>query len=128
VVTLTGIPAAGGSHSPRVALASRLGGEGEVHVTLSGELDIATADRALRYVTSIIDRYRLPVAVDLSGLEFCDACGLGALVAMGRHADRAGCPLWLTSPPKLVVRMIRLTGLADMLPILAASPPAREAG
>lgn len=129
MATLTSIPA-GGRVAPdrRVALTSRLSGEGEAHITLSGELDIANADLALRYMTGIVDRYRLPVALDLSRLTFCDASGLGALAAIGRHAERAGCPLRLTSPPKLLIRMIRLTGLTDTLPILPASPPSREAG
>lgn len=116
MATLTGVPAAGRAPPPAVALSCDLAADGEVRVVLSGELDIATADLALRFVTGVIDRHRGPVALELAGLSFCDAAGLGALVAMSRHAERAGCLLYLLSPPRMLRRMVRLTGLDARLP------------
>jgi anti-anti-sigma factor len=107
-----------------LGLARRLTAAGEAMITVRGELDIATADSAVQYVTGTIDRYRAPIVLNLAGLEFCDARGLGALVAMRRHADEAGVSLWLCAPRRLLVRMIQLTGLAGRLPIRAARCPA----
>jgi hypothetical protein len=46
---------------------------GEAVASLGGELDIATADAAVSYVTQVIDRHHGPVIVDLTALGFCDA-------------------------------------------------------
>jgi anti-sigma B factor antagonist len=125
VAALTGIPAAGSVRPPAVAFSCALAADGAARVVLSGELDIATADLALRFVTGVIDRYRRPVALDLAGLSFCDAAGLGALVAMSRHAELAGSFLYLASPPRMLRRMIRLTGLEARLPVRLAAGNAR---
>jgi anti-anti-sigma regulatory factor len=42
---------------------------GEAVVGIGGELDIATAGAAVRYVTQIIDRHRGPVIADLAALR-----------------------------------------------------------
>ena len=63
---------------------------GEAVVDICGELDIATAEVAVRYVRHVIDRHHGPVIADLAALGFCDASGLGALVRMARYAEQAG--------------------------------------
>ena len=56
----------------------------EVTLTLAGELDFATAERAFGYVQDAIGRHRGSTVLDLASLSFCDARGLGALVRMNR--------------------------------------------
>lgn len=60
-------------------LSHRISHAGEAVVQLGGELDIASAEVAVSYVTDIIDRHGGPVTADLSALAFCDARGLAAL-------------------------------------------------
>src|SRR5262249_51631778 len=54
--------------------------ESHAEVALRGELDLASADLVVGYVSDVIDRYDGPVVADLHDVAFCDACGLGALV------------------------------------------------
>ncbi len=64
-------------------LSHRIGSAGEAVVDISGELDIATAGLAVRYVRQVIDRHRGPLTVDLGALGFCDAGGPRRLSAHG---------------------------------------------
>jgi len=90
---------------------------GQTTVTFDGELDAASADQAYGYVREAIDARRGQVRLDVAGLSFCDARGLGALVRMSRHAGQAGSSLHLVSPPPLLKKLIRITGLEDKLPV-----------
>jgi anti-sigma B factor antagonist len=94
-----------------LVLGHRIRPAGEVVVDLGGELDIVSAETAVSYVSSVIDRYRGPVVVDLAALAFCDARGLGALLRMASYAEWAGCEFRLASPRPLVVKIMRITGL-----------------
>jgi anti-sigma B factor antagonist len=83
----------------------------EVTLTLAGELDLATAERAFGYVRDAIDRHRGSIVLDLAAVSFCDARGLDALVRMRRYAERLGRPLSLMSPRPQVEKILRITGL-----------------
>jgi len=89
---------------------------GEVVVDICGELDIATAEQAVRYVRHLIDRYHGPVIADLAALAFCDASGLGALVRMARYSEQADRSFGLAFPRPSLVKIMRITGLDRRLP------------
>ena len=84
---------------------------GEAIADVGGELDIATADVAVRYVRRVMDRHGGPLIVDLAGLAFCDAQGLSALLRIATYAQRAGCPFRLASPRPSLVKIMQITGL-----------------
>ena len=90
---------------------------GRTTVTFAGELDAASADQACGYVRDVINAHGGQVLLDVAGLSFCDACGLGAFVRMSRHAAQAGSSVRLVAPPPLLRKIIRITGLADQLPV-----------
>jgi anti-anti-sigma factor len=92
-------------------LSHRILPTGEAVAEIGGELDIATAEIAVRYVKRVIDLHRGPVVVQLAAVRFCDAQGLSALVRMARHADRAGRPLRLAAPSPALAKIMRITGL-----------------
>jgi len=96
----------------------------EAVVDIGGELDIATAEPAVRYVRQVIDRQRGPVIVDLTALRFCDASGLSGLLRMAGDAQQAGCPFRLASPSPSLVKIMRITGL-DHRFLAPRQPPAR---
>ena len=77
----------------------------------AGELDLASAERAVSYVRDVIDRHRRPVIVDLKALAFCDARGLAALVRMAGYAEKRGRAFRLASPSLSLVKIMRITGL-----------------
>jgi anti-sigma B factor antagonist len=95
-------------------------GDGNQIISVTGELDIATAEQAYAYISDVIDAWPTPVSVDLSGLTFCDASGLGALARTARHARQAGRQLRLTAARPSLLKIMRITGLDRAYPELAA--------
>lgn len=102
----------------QLALSSKIGTDGRQVVSMTGELDIATAQQAYTYITDVIDHTGAPVSVDLGGVTFCDASGLGVLARVAKHARAKGRQLMLTSVRPSLVRIMRITGLDGMFPEL----------
>jgi anti-sigma B factor antagonist len=105
----------------QLELSTCTGANGYQVVSVTGELDIATAEQAYSYITEVIDgrlKGTAPVTVDLSGVTFCDASGLGALARLARYARAAGRQLSLTSARPSVMKIIRITGLDRVFPEL----------
>jgi len=104
-----------GQHDRRRAASLKLNHRvlptGEAVAGIGGELDIATADAAVRYVTRLIDRHHGPVIADLTALRFCDARGLSALLRMAAYAEQSGHEFRLASPSPSLVKLLRITAL-----------------
>jgi anti-anti-sigma factor len=104
-----------GSGDDLIHLSWQVWPDGLATIVVRGDLDLATADRTAQYVSDVIDRHDGPVSADLSGLAFCDACGLGALIRISAYADVAGRRFELTHPSTAVTRIMRLTGVDEWL-------------
>ena len=91
-----------------------LGGSYEplVPVRLVGELDVARADWVLDLLAGLD---RAIVTVDLSGLSFIDAAGLGTFVRARQLLAARGQLLELIGAPAPVRRVFRLAGLEALL-------------
>jgi anti-sigma B factor antagonist len=111
----------------QLGLSCRTCADGNQIVSVTGELDIATADQAYAYISKVIDSWPTVVSVDLSGLTFCDASGLGVLAKIARHARQAGRQLRLTSARPSLLKIMRLTGLDGVFPELRPPAPAYSA-
>ncbi|MDX3235049.1 STAS domain-containing protein [Streptomyces sp. ME03-5709C] len=87
-------------------------------VEVTGELDISTAYRLGDHLEDVIaGRDPADVVLDLSRLGFCDASGLG-VVAWAHHAVRhRDGRLRLVCPEGLTRRLLRITELADAIPV-----------
>ena len=105
----------------QLELSCQLDGDGNQVVSVTGELDIATAEQAYLYISDVIDAWPTPVSVDLSGLTFCDASGLGVLARVARHARQAGRQLRLTAARPSLLKIMRITGLDRAFPELVPS-------
>ena len=105
----------------QLELSCRTEEDGSQVISVTGELDIATADQAYAYITDVIDGWPAPVSVDLAGLTFCDASGLGALARVARHARQAGQSLTLISARPSLTKIMRITGLDRTFPELRPS-------
>ncbi|MBD2893243.1 STAS domain-containing protein [Actinomadura nitritigenes] len=86
-------------------------------VVVAGELDILTAARLEELLTEIIENGSPRVEIDVRDLVFCDASGLGALVAVDEIAARRGGGLTLTNARPLLRRILRATGLDRRFPV-----------
>ena len=105
----------------QLELSCRTEEDGSQVISVTGEMDIATADQAYAYITDVIDCWPAPVRVDLAGLTFCDASGLGALARVARYARQAGQQLTLISARPSLVKIMRITGLDRTFPELRPS-------
>ena len=122
------VPAQAKREEPvQLELSCRTGANGYQIVSVTGELDIATAEQAYSYISEVIDGRPAPVTVDLSGLTFCDAAGLGALARIARHAREAGRQLMLASARPSLLKIMRITGLDRAFPELHPSAHAYSA-
>ena len=93
--------------------------EGQVVVTLRGELD--TADAASAAAALVAAAARAPqIIVDLAGLEFIDASGVAALALARVQARRAGGDLLLAAPQDQVLGVLATIHLADVLSVHAS--------
>jgi anti-sigma B factor antagonist len=110
--------------SVQLKLSCRTDEDGYQVISVTGELDIATAEQAYTYISEIIDGWPAPVKVDVAGLTFCDASGLGVLARLARHARQAGQQLRLISARPSLIKIMRITGLDGMFPELRPSVPA----
>ena len=109
----------------QLELSCRTGANGYQIVSVAGELDIATAEQAYSYLSEVIDGRTAPVTVDLSGLTFCDASGLGVLARAARYARQKGRQLALASARPSLLKIMRITGLdrtfPELLPAVSAA-------
>ena len=112
---------AAGLESAQLELSTSTGDNGYQVVSVAGELDIATAEQAYTYISGVIDDRTAPVSVDLGGVTFCDASGLGVLARIARHARQAGRQLRLTSARPSLMKIMRITGLDRAFPELRPS-------
>jgi anti-anti-sigma factor len=111
------------TESVQLELSHSIGADGYQVVSVSGELDIATAEAAYAYLSEVIDSWPVPIQVDLSGLTFCDASGLGVLARVANHARRAGRQLRLTAVRPSLLKIMRITGLDGAFPEVRAGVP-----
>jgi anti-sigma B factor antagonist len=85
---------------------------GMLILTLSGELDLGSAD-ALR--EALTDAVKSPavdaVLVDLEGLSFLDSTGIGVLVAGWRSATDSGKRLRVDKAHGMALEVMRITGV-----------------
>ena len=91
-------------------------------VVLDGEMDISTCPAIRRFLMAAISGGDIHLAVDMSGVTFIDASGIGVLVAAANRARRAGGGLSLVAPSRQVRRVLDLLHLDAILP--AAQRPA----
>nr|MDT0657430.1 STAS domain-containing protein [Micromonospora sp. DSM 115978] len=86
-----------------------------VRLELRGELDLGTAPEFNAAVDRLIDGGRPRLLVDLTGLAFCDSIGMAAFVRGDNRASAAGGWLRLTGACGRVERVLRISGLAEVL-------------
>ncbi|MFD6567956.1 STAS domain-containing protein [Micromonospora profundi] len=96
-----------------VSYAGREGGG--VYLRLAGELDMSTAGE----LTATIDRLAADgerrMLLDLTDLTFCDSTGMAVFVRGDNRAAADGGWLRLTGATGAVERVLRVTGLAEVL-------------
>jgi len=93
-------------------------------VSMPAELDLVTSDGVVEQGCAAIARSARLLLLDLTGLSFCDARGLGAFVRIANHADAAGCRFGLIAPRPRVEKVLRISGLNTRIPVFATTDDA----
>lgn len=91
---------------------------------LDGRLNMVSAAQLRTCITETVDGGSLRVVVDLSGVEFMDSSGLGALIAGLKRARSQGGDLRITGVTQQVATVLSLTNLDR---VLAAYPTVEAA-
>lgn len=95
-------------------------------VTVQGELDIATETQlAVQLRPLIASDQAASIALEVSGLAFCDSSGLNLLLRTSRQLTSAGGRLLLVRPTQPLVKLLRLTGLTGRLETADELPSVR---
>jgi anti-sigma B factor antagonist len=95
-----------------LTIADRVHGEFDV-IELAGDIDVETA-RTLR--AHIVERFSdstARVVIDLSGVDFMDSSGLGALVS-GWQLSRDEGAFRIAGANSIVRRVLSITGMEDV--------------
>ena len=88
-----------------------------VTIAVTGELDLATASLIDDTFDKIDSAQPVHVHLDLSGVTFCDAAGLSALLAADRLLRATGGRLTLIQPSPQILRLLTITKLDEILTI-----------
>ena len=88
-----------------------------VTVSVTGELDIVTRPVFDIYLEVILSGGPGQIIVDLSGLSFIDASGLGALATLYSRAGYEQMPVLLTGVPARILQLIKIVGLNNHIPV-----------
>jgi anti-sigma B factor antagonist len=87
-------------------------GERRLVLKVSGELDLAVADRLDSSLVEAGTGWRL-IVVNLSGCEFIDSSGIASLLRARTRLAEAGCRLVLCCAADQVERLLEVTGLSS---------------
>ena len=93
--------------------------DGDVHtISLTGELDIATADRVEQELQRVEAGDARSIVVDLAGLAFMDSNGVRLLLKAHSRSRENSNRLALRRGPATVQRVFKLSGVDDLLPYI----------
>ena len=101
--------------------------DGELAVTIRGEVDLETAPLLQQRLTDAIDGDARDLVLDVTGVSFCDVTGLQVILRVRSQLSSRGCRLSLVGPCRSLQIMIWALALEDELPIItrtSATDPA----
>jgi anti-sigma B factor antagonist len=98
--------------SPELDLIIEKNAEGTT-IRGTGKITAATADYFQSTIRKAIPECKR-IVLDLTGVEYIDSSGLGALVSVYMAAGRAHCELELSNPKPRVRDLLKITKLASV--------------
>lgn len=88
-------------------------------VSVSGEIDVATAPQLREHLQDRMEAGSSTVVVDLLAVTFLDSTALGVLVGALKRCHEAGGDLRLVIDQPRVLKLFEITGLTDVFSIHA---------
>ena len=80
-----------------------------------GKLNMVAAPHLRQQIAGAVDQGQTRLVIDLSGTDFLDSSGLGALVAGLKVARQAGGDLRIACPGEQVLLVLELTSMTSVL-------------
>jgi anti-sigma B factor antagonist len=97
-------------------------------LTVTGELDLVSSPVLERELERAYGSDADLIALDLRGLEFMDSTGVHLMVKAQQRAAQAGRRLALVKGGEQVQRVLDLTGVGDLVRIVASPEELLDAG
>jgi anti-anti-sigma factor len=116
------------NQSPRQLEIRLREGENCARLSLHGELDVASAGAFMEQLSLVNRSGVAELTVDLSELSYIDPTGLSLLAVEQQRAVASGMTLHIASPSDFVRRMLRITGLIDVLDVLPVGDDRPDTG
>jgi anti-sigma B factor antagonist len=88
---------------------------GAMVVRPEGRLNMVAAPGLRKELHSLVEQGNSRIVVDLSGTDFIDSSGLGALISGLKAARQAGGDLRIAAPTRQVTTVMELTNLNRVL-------------
>jgi anti-anti-sigma factor len=85
--------------------------DGQAMIRLSGEVDLAALPVVAQAANEALELSPGSLVVDLAEVTFIDSAGLSALIKMRAAARAVGVPLLVSSPSKVVMRVMEVSGI-----------------
>jgi anti-sigma B factor antagonist len=105
---------------------------GTLVAEITGEIDLRTAEALRARLIELGQELTVAgpgrLVLDFAGVGFCDATGLGVLVAAHNHLHARGCEISLARVRPQQRRLFRITGLDRIFPLYDTVAQAVAAG
>ena len=107
----------GAEADDQISVTTRAAGEGQVVVTVGGEVDMLTSPQLRSAVLSQLADGAQLVVLALDGVTFLGTSGLAVLIEVREAAHQAGVELRLACTGRRVLRPLSIAGLVPMFDI-----------
>jgi anti-sigma B factor antagonist len=97
---------------------SASGGQPAAVLRIVGELDVASTPQLEAELATLLEAGKANVVIDMAGVQFIDASGIGTLVTAADRARAAGGGIVLCRPTSRVTRVIDMLELNGALPVV----------
>jgi anti-anti-sigma factor len=97
-------------------------------ITAVGDIDYASHTLLRDVAGGAVDRKRVRLILELSGVRICDSTALSLFVDLHRQTTAAGGWLRLAAPRRLLVSTLAITNLDRILPVFDSVDAALTGG
>ncbi len=94
---------------------------GVPHLTVRGEVDVATSPALQRSLAELVERRPELVVADLTEVSFIDSTGLGVLVDAVQSIRAGGGDLRLVVTQPQIIKLLELTGLDEVFSVASSA-------
>ncbi|MFI9266901.1 STAS domain-containing protein [Streptomyces werraensis] len=86
-------------------------------IVVTGDVDLHTAPVLRAEALTAMTQGARHLVLDMAEVDFVDSTGLSTLIVLLHAAQEAGGSLRVASVPERLVRMVTMTGIAELLPV-----------